>query len=66
VLRVKPDNSDGDELLSEGRPNSIVSLIIMFEGECLFLFFLRYHVDKEEIDCKTTKLENDNDYHFAT
>ncbi|MBR9658194.1 hypothetical protein CWB33_24660 [Bacillus cereus] len=64
MLRVKPNNSGGDELTSAGRLNAFVSLLIIFEGECLFPFVLRYHVDKEEIDCKATKL--DNDYHSIT
>ncbi|AAY60572.1 hypothetical protein pE33L466_0436 (plasmid) [Bacillus cereus E33L] len=65
MLRVKPNNSGGDELPSEGRLNSFVSFIIIFGGEYLFLFsYDIICVDKEGIDCKTTKL--DNDYHSAT
>uniref|UniRef100_UPI000E2F3B59 hypothetical protein n=1 Tax=Klebsiella pneumoniae TaxID=573 RepID=UPI000E2F3B59 len=60
----KPNNSGGDELPSAGRLNAFVSLLIIFEGECLFLFVLRYYVVKGGIDCKATKL--DNDYHSAT
>ncbi|KMP17736.1 hypothetical protein COJ60_24755 [Bacillus cereus] len=64
MLRVKPNNSGGDELPSVGRLNAFVSFITIFEGECLFLFVLQYYVDKKGIDCKATKL--DNDYHSAT
>ncbi|PFO64757.1 hypothetical protein COJ86_27750 [Bacillus cereus] len=54
MLRVKPNNSGGDELSSEGRLNSFVP------------FVLRYNLplDKEGIDRKTTKLNNYN--HFVT
>ncbi|PDZ02330.1 hypothetical protein COE20_21410 [Bacillus cereus] len=54
MLRVKPNNSGGDELPSEGRLNSFVS------------FVLRYNLplDRQGIDRKTTKLDNHN--HFVT
>ncbi|PEW37389.1 hypothetical protein COD90_06730 [Bacillus cereus] len=50
MLRVKSNNSDGDELPSEGRLNNFVS------------FVLRYNLslDKEGIYSRTTKLDNDN------
>ncbi|RAS98321.1 hypothetical protein A6E27_10290 [Bacillus cereus] len=59
MLRVKPNNSGGDKLPSAGRLNSFVSLLIIFEGECSFLFVLRYYVDKKGINCKAAKLDND-------
>ncbi|PGK31540.1 hypothetical protein CN907_27210 [Bacillus anthracis] len=64
MLRVKPNNSGGAELPSEGRLNSFVSLIIIFPGRMFVSFVLRYNVDKEGIDCKATKL--DNHQHSAT
>ncbi|PHD56040.1 hypothetical protein COF57_28400 [Bacillus wiedmannii] len=54
MLRVKPNNSGGDELPSEGRLNSFV------------FFILRYNLplDKEGISLKITKL--DNIHHLVT
>ncbi|TSI06831.1 hypothetical protein FOT98_26660 [Bacillus sp. HY001] len=66
MLRVKPNNSGGDELPSEGRLNSFVSLITIFPGECWFLFVLRYVGNKEGIYLKVTKLDNHNPFVTCT
>ncbi|OTY46023.1 hypothetical protein BK742_10710 [Bacillus thuringiensis serovar pingluonsis] len=65
MLRVKPNNSGGDELPSAGRLNSLVSLIVIFSVRMfVFLFYDIICLDKEVMDCKTTKLDNDS--HSAT
>ncbi|PGZ55583.1 hypothetical protein COE56_03960 [Bacillus anthracis] len=64
MLRVKPNNSGGDELPSEGRLNSVVSLIVIFPVLMFFSFYDIICVDKEGMDCKITKLNNDYDYHY--
>ncbi|KMQ00614.1 hypothetical protein TU68_25000 [Bacillus cereus] len=64
MLRVK-HKSDGDELPSAGRLNSLVSLIVIFSVRMfVFLFYDISCLDKEGMDCKTTKLDNDS--HSAT
>ncbi|TNP07355.1 hypothetical protein FHY68_01165 [Bacillus pacificus] len=64
MLRVKPNNSGGDELPSAGRLNSLVSLIVIFSVRMFFSFYDIICLDKEGVDCKTTKLDNDS--HSAT
>ncbi|QWG59729.1 hypothetical protein EXW60_00970 [Bacillus mycoides] len=66
MLRVKPNNSGGDELPSEGRLNAFVSFITIFPGRIFVSFVLRYNLplDKEGIYRKTTKLDNNN--HLVT
>ncbi|PEG11169.1 hypothetical protein CN676_28705 [Bacillus wiedmannii] len=66
MLQVKPNNSDGDELPSEGSLNSFVSFITMFLGQIFVSFVLRYNLplDKEGIYLKITKL--DNNHHSVT
>ncbi|OTY29785.1 hypothetical protein BK732_01540 [Bacillus thuringiensis serovar navarrensis] len=61
MLGVKPNNSGGDELPSEGRLNSFVSFITIFGYEHSF-FVLRYNLplDKEGIYRKTMKLDNNH------
>ncbi|PEJ03930.1 hypothetical protein CN684_23175 [Bacillus wiedmannii] len=60
MLQVKPNNSGGDELPSEGSLNSFVSFITMFLGQIFVSFVLRYNLplDKEGIYRKITKLDN--------
>ncbi|PEJ68501.1 hypothetical protein CN888_27645 [Bacillus wiedmannii] len=66
MLRVKPNNSGGDELSSVNKAEPFCFVYNNFLGRMFVSFVLRYNLplDKEGIYCKTPKLDNHN--HFVT